>query len=129
MRYLATLLLAVLLAPTFIWAAPIQCECIRALREIRGVNIRGDAWTILPTHSREAADIGDVILFDMGWQDHGAQIIGFEGLQTYDGYTAPETIIVWTANWPKKCAVSVERIDWLDPRIKGIYKPVSTASF
>lgn len=113
------------LLPWVTFAAPVQCECIRALREVRGINVRGDAYTIPVTHPLENAVEGDVLLLDMGILDHGAEIIGFEGDQNMGTYIAPQFILVWTANWPLKCGVSIERISWNDPRIKGIYRPLA----
>lgn len=93
------------------------------------MDVRGDAYTIPVTHILKNAEIGDVLLFDFvpgNRDDHGMEILAFEGSQVYDGYLAPQYIVVWTANWPIKCGVSVERIAWNDTRIKGVFRPLST---
>lgn len=104
------------------YALSVEYECIRWLREVRGINIRGDAWTIVPNLPLKNADIGQVLLFDYGGvgKDHGAEIVSFEGQMLYDGYIAPRYINVIEANYePGK--VTQRRILWTDPRIKGVF--------
>ena len=109
-------------------AAPVTCECIRWLREVRGVDIRGDAWTLSPTKPLKNADIGDALLFDYGGKgkDHGAQIISFEGpLIDRGDYLAPEYINIIEANY-NRCKVSYRKVRWDDTSIKGIYRKLPT---
>lgn len=121
-------LVAVFLFPSFSYAAPVACECVRYLREIRGIPIRGNAWAIEPTHSLEMAVEGDVLLTREG-PGHAAEIVGFEGIVAEDNYTRPEYIWLIEANY-SRCRVGTRKIRWDDPEIRGIYRPLSTvASF
>jgi len=108
-------------APAAVFAAPVQCECIRALREIRGINIRGNANTIPVTNPLNEATEGDVLLFDVGRLDHGAEIIGFKGEVHNGTHIAPEFIIVWEANW-KRCQTGIRLVRFDDPKLKGVYR-------
>jgi len=109
------------------FALPVACECIRALREIKGVNIRGNANTIPVTHSIYQAVEGDVLLTDIGRLDHGELIVGFEGSVHEGTYTRPEYILTWGCNW-RKCECGPRKVLWTDDRTKGIYRPVEIST-
>lgn len=124
---IAAALVAVFLFPSFSYAAN-ECRCVQWLRTERGIDIRGDAWTIKPTHSLEMAVEGDVLLTREG-PGHAAEIVGFEGIVAEDNYTRPEYIWLIEANY-SRCRVGTRKIRWDDPEIRGIYRPLSTvASF
>jgi hypothetical protein len=119
------------LLPTLALAAPVQCECVRALRELRGVNIRGDAWTIGVNKPLRNANVGDVLLFDYGGKgkDHGALIIGFEGeTASFQGAVGPRYIRIWECNYDR-CKCGERLIRWDEPELKGVFSPLSTGLF
>lgn len=109
--------------PTAAFAAPIECECVRWLREVRDINVRGDAYTISPSISREMASVRDVVLFDIGNIDHAAEITGFEGAMILGNFIVPRYIHIIEANY-KTCQVTTRKIEWTDTSIKGIYHPL-----
>lgn len=104
----------------------VLCECIRYLREIRGVDVRGDAWTIPVTHKLEAATVGDVLLFDTN-PDHGAEIIGTVGEVLKFPYVLPEYFLIAETNW-KPCTPDVRLVSFNDPRLKGVYRPIGSSN-
>lgn len=108
-------------------AAPVQCECVRYLREVVGIDVRGDAWTIVPNVRRENLVEGDVLLFDYGGKgkDHAAVIVSFEGEVDLGYATAPEFIYIFETNY-KKCTPGYRKVRWDDPSIKGGLRPLST---
>jgi len=105
--------------------AQVECECIRYLREVRGLNVRGDAYTLVPNRNLANAEIRDVLLFDIGREDHGAEILGFEGEQLLNGIVVPRFIRIIESNF-KRCKVTVRTVEWTDPSIKGVLSPQST---
>jgi hypothetical protein len=109
--------------PGFALAAPVTCECVRWLREERGIAIRGNAWTIKPTHSIKMATEGDVLLTTEG-RGHAAEIVGFEGEVNMGTYIRPAYIKVLEANY-SRCKVGTRKIAWDSPEIRGIYKALS----
>jgi len=108
------------------FAFDVRCRCIQALREIRGIDIRGNANTIPVTHSLNEATEGDVLLWNTrSGDDHGDEIIGFEGQVHMGTHYEPEYILVWGCNWtPCKCGE--RKVKWDDERLKGVYRPLST---
>ena len=106
------------LFPVEVFAAPLTCECVRWLREAQGVPIKGDAWTLTPTHSVKNADMGNVLLTTEG-PGHAALIIGFEGQVAAGSYTHPAFIRVLETNYTR-CKVGTRLIAWNDPKIKGV---------
>ena len=111
---------AYLLIPVDALAAN-ECFCILWLRTERNINIRGDAWTITPTHLLKNASVGDVLLTTEG-PGHGAEIVGFEGQMELNGVVVPRWIHSIEANY-ERCKVSTRRIEWTNPEIRGIYHP------
>ena len=115
------ILLIVSVFPGFVFAAPISGYCVLWLRTDRGIEVRGNAWDIVPNVSRERMTEGDVILTTEG-PGHAAEIIGFRGENRKDGYIAPESIQV-IENWLG--VVRVREIPWDATYIRGIYRPLS----
>lgn len=109
-----------LFMPLFASAAN-ECLCVAWLRTERGINIRGDAWTIRPTHPLNMASEGDVLLTTEG-PGHAAEIISFEGQILENGYIRPAYIRVLESNYTR-CRVGTRLIPWNDPEIRGIYRP------
>ncbi len=107
------------------FAAPIKGYCVLWLRTDRGINIRGNAWDIQPTHHVSQAKIGDVVLFDYGGKDkdHAALILALEQEYDYGGIYGSQYALL-TENWEGK--VRVRKISLLAPEVKGIYRPLST---
>lgn len=91
---------------------------MRWLREARGIDIRGDAWTLRPTGSIKTASEGDVLLTTEG-PGHAAEIIGFVGLIRDGDFTTPAYIRVLETNYTK-CRVGTRLIAWDDPEIRGV---------
>lgn len=118
-------LAAVLFLPFYTLAAPVQCECIRWLRQVRGIDIKGNAWEIWPNTAPRNAEIGDVVLFDYGGvgKDHGAEITGFRGEMLLDGYVVPRYIDIIETNY-KSCTPGIRTIEWTDIHIKGVFRPL-----
>ena len=108
-----------LLMPTFSFALDARCFCVLWLREVRGIDIRGDAWTLKPSKPLKMATEGDVLLTTEG-PGHAAEIIGFEGLIRVGDFTHPAFIRVIEANY-SRCKVGTRLIPWNSPEIKGIY--------
>ena len=111
-------------APKTALGASLECYCVKWLREAQGVQIKGDAWTITPTHNVIYATEGDVLLTTEG-PGHAALIVGFEGEQDMGTYIAPQFIKVIEANY-RKCEVGTRLIPWNSKEIRGIYRPLST---
>jgi len=113
-------LIGFILLPSIGYAAPRNCECIRYIREVHGVNIRGNAWTIQGNINPLNMDYGDVVLIG---RDHGALIIGSEGEQWYGNVIVPEYIWIADTNYVRPCTPSVRKIAWNNPAIRGVYSP------
>lgn len=124
-RLAAILLVAFLFLPSLTLAAN-ECRCVQWLRTERGINIRGDAWTITPTHPLKNASEGDVLLTTEG-PGHAAEIIAFEGLVFEGAFSRPEYIWVIESNYIR-CKVGTRRIKWDSGEIRGIFKPLSTGN-
>lgn len=118
MRSLAVFLVALLLAPTVSFAAPIQCECVRYLREVLQVNVKGDAWTLRGNTDIRFARAGDVLLTDEG-PGHAALITGF-----FEPTEGDLWVKIAETNF-KKCTPGIRTIRLLDPSVRGVYRPSS----
>lgn len=121
---LATVLVAVaLVLPSLASAAPVQCECVRYLREIMGVQIKGDAWTIKPNIPSVELKEGDVLLFDYGGKDkdHAGVILSFILKHIGGGVYIRKSIVIAETNY-HKCEEGTRVVDWDDPAIKGGYR-------
>ena|SRR3990167_7865669 len=120
MKPLALLIgLILLTAPVQVFALPDTCFCVQYLREVHGVNIKGDAWTLKPNISRWNVDVGDVLLLQYGKVSHAALVIGFEW---EEGRQTPTYYWIVEANW-KRCQVTSRRIAWESSEVRGIYNP------
>jgi len=108
-----------LAAPLQVFALPNTCECVRYLREVHGVNIKGDAWSLKPNLSRWNVDVGDVLLLQYGKVSHAALIIGFEW---EEGRQTPTHFWIVEGNY-KRCQVTSRKIKWEDGHIRGIFSP------
>jgi len=86
----------------------VKCFCVTYLREVLGVNIRGDAHTI-PANSKPIKG-GVVLLNTSDGSGHAALIVDF----TPEGYRVKES------NW-KKCQPGTRVIPYNDPLIRGFY--------
>lgn len=106
-------------------AAPLQCECVRAIREIKGVNIRGDAWTLKPNTPLYDIHVGDVVLMKYGKVSHAAYVTAVEtkGDAMDDGsyYTRPIAISLWEANY-SDCKITTRVLSISDEHIRGILR-------
>jgi len=114
----------VLLLPVWAFAAPVQCECARALRELAGVNLpRGDASKQVPNLGFRNLDVHDVLLMRYGNTFHVAEVVGFsETKGIVNGYIAPISILIQEWNF-RPCAYSQRLIPLLDDHIWGVYRP------
>lgn len=122
-RFLIVSILVGLLAPQMVWAAPVECFCVLYLRTRLHVEVRGDAWTIMPNADIKYARAGDVLLFDYGGygEDHVALITGF-----YQG--SDLWVNIAESNF-YSCKPSTRTVRLNDPSVRGIYRPLSTATF
>ena len=118
MKYLVSFLVAVILAPNLAWAAPIKGYCVLWLRTDRNINIRGNAWDIMPNIRQVNMDVGDVLLTTEG-RGHAAEAIGFKGEVVRGSVITPATITV-IENWQGR--IRVRDIAWDDARIRGVYR-------
>ncbi len=107
--------------PSLASALDTRCFCVMWLRLERGIQIKGDAWTITPTHSLRMASEGDVLLTAEG-PGHAAEIVGFEGEIDMGTYISPAYIRVLESNY-SRCKVTFRLIPWNSPEIRGIYRP------
>jgi hypothetical protein len=71
------------------------------------------------------AEKRDVVLFSYGGvgEDHGAELLDYSGLQLLNGYIQPRYATIWECNY-KTCQCGTRVIEWSDPTIKGIYRPL-----
>lgn len=120
MKYLVTLLVALLL-PLWSFAAPVQCECVRYLREVLQVNVKGDAWTLRGNTDVRFARAGDVLLTDEG-PGHAALITGF-----FEPTEGDLWVKIAETNF-KRCTPGVRTIRLLDPSVRGVYRPTSIST-
>lgn len=117
-RALATLLVGVaLVLPSVTNAAPVQCECVRYLREVMGVQIKGDAWTIRPNAETRFARAGDVLLTNEG-PGHAALITGF-----FEPVEGDIWAKVTETNF-SRCKPTTRMIRLSDKEVRGLYRPV-----
>ena len=123
MKLLASVGVLVLLLPVWVSAANVNCECVRYLREVHGVNIRGDAWTQKANIPFENMDVGDVLLMKIGRSYHVVVILAFEERVIWKGMIAPRYIVIADSNAVEPCTPSVRRIQIDDPDILGVYHP------
>ena len=124
MKTLTALVVGVFMLPTFAMAAPVNCECVRYLREVHGINIRGDAVKHRPNLPFENLDVGDVLLMRIGKTAHDALIVGFEEQVEWRGMIAPRYIWITDTNAVKPCTPSTRKIQIDDEDIVGIYRPL-----
>jgi len=89
----------------------VKCYCVTWLRQIIGVNIKGDADTIIPNVDRKDVWHGDIILFKYSNAYHAAQIKEMRP----DGYLVQE------AN-KERCKVTERLILYEDSAIRGFYR-------
>lgn len=101
-------------------ASSAQCECVRWIREVKGVNIHGDAYTIKPNISLDAVKEGDVVLFDIGKADHAAYVLEAM-VERIEGVEHPVALLIQEANY-QRCKVTTRLIAIDNPTIKGIYR-------
>lgn len=121
-RRIASLLIGLTLATPFVvFALPVQCECVRWIRETQGVNIHGDAANLVGNIPEKTIDVGDVLLFHYGKEDHAALVIGFEGQVALpeQGVVIPKYILIHESNY-YSCQESYRSISYFDPAIKGV---------
>ena len=123
MKLFATLGVLVLLLPVWAFAAPVQCFCVQYLREVHGVNIRGDAWTQKANIPFKNMDVGDVLLMKIGRSYHVALILAFEERVIWKGMIAPRYVVIADSNAVKPCTPSVRRLQIDDTDILGVYHP------
>lgn len=111
--------------PSVSFALPTY-SCVLYLREVRGIEVYGDAINLQPNLPSENLDVGDVLVLRYGKVGHVAEIIGYEGEQklTVNGRTVlvPETLTILEANF-KAGQVTVRTLAWDDTHIKGVYRP------
>ena len=120
MRIVSILIgLILLVAPLQAYALPNTCECVRYIREVHGVNIKGNASTLSPNISMCNVDVGDVLLLRYGKVSHAALVIGFEW---EEGRQTPTHFWIVEGNY-KRCQVTSRKVKWEDENIRGIYSP------
>lgn len=88
------------------------CSCVLFLRERLGVDIHGDAGTIIPNIPLAEASVGDVILLDYDGTGHAALITKVTG----------KGFIVHEANY-KHCQEGNREVDVTRESIRGFYRP------
>ena len=125
MKPLVGALVGILLMPIFAFAAPVKCECVRYLREIHGINIRGDAWTQRPNIYQGKMQEGDVVILRYGKVWHVALVAGFGETEVNPNNPTtkvPKLRIIETNFVP--CTPTAREISWFDEHIVGIYRPM-----
>lgn len=91
--------------------------CVTYLREVRGLNVRGDAYTIQPNTPLRYARRGDIILLEYGDVSHASEIIGFINGEP----------VVIEANF-KRGQVTQRLLTLSKERVRGIYRPKEKAA-
>ena len=112
--------------PTQAWAAPVACECVRALRELAGVNVRGDANTLVPNTTFPDIQPGDVLILRYGKVYHAALAIATQKSLEYidDESFYNKAVAVTIQEWNyKPCKGTVRQIVASDSHIVGVYRP------
>ncbi len=116
-----------MLSPVAVFAAPLECECVRALRELRGVDVRGNADTLNPNTTLADVQTGDVLLMRYGSVYHAALVTSVysEGKALEDGsyHTRPVRITIWEANY-SSCKIITRVLSIEDSHIRGILRTV-----
>ena len=90
----------------------VRCLCVRFLRTMLGVNIRGDADTIKSNIKMSEAGVGDVILMRYPKSDHVVKIIG----------VGPDYWITHSSNYPVPCEERVFNVPFNSKNIRGFYR-------
>lgn len=96
--------------------ASTQCECVLYLRQVLGVNIHGNANTIVANLPSMYVLPGDVLLFHYEYVDHVALITA---IHTVNGQTVYD---VSESNF-HHCTPDTRAVYADDPAIRGVYRP------
>lgn len=72
---LAGILFALSIIAPYAHADSVSCYCVLALRELQGIDIRGDAWTQRPNVETQYVRPGDVLLMRYPKSDHVALVL------------------------------------------------------
>jgi hypothetical protein len=91
-----------------VYKDPVECECVRWIREVKGIPIKGNANTIPRTADKPYA--GGVLLMQYGNVSHAAFIVA----------PLPGCILVEQAN-KERCKVTTECIPYDSKEIRGYY--------
>lgn len=120
---IAALIGVALLLPSLTLAK--ECYCVKFIREQMGVEVKGDAWTIMPNKDTTFMSAGDVLLTREG-MGHASLVTGFEGNTYVNGVVVPAFIKV-VERWPdgERCIVRTRLIPWGDTKIRGVYSPTT----
>lgn len=102
--------------PSFSYALPTDCYCVLWLRQVKGVDVHGDAWTIQPNQPTKFARVGDVLLMDYD--------VGHAALITSISEPSEDKIYltITEANF-HRCSVDTRVVALSDDHIRGIYRP------
>lgn len=104
------------------FALAVKCQCVLALRELKGVYIRGDAVTLKPNVPLNAAIKGDVLLLRYGKVSHAALITDIIDVVPHEPpYDRVVTGFVIDEYNYIPCAESVRTIGL--ENVVGVYRP------
>lgn len=112
--------LAYFFIPVDAWAYSVQCECVRALRELQGVNIKNDANKQIPNISMSQVEAGDVVIFSYP-----------ENRPPNDGHVALVLEVISEPGMAYlsiveynyvRCSKGYRTIEVVDPTIRGILR-------
>lgn len=106
---------------------PVACECVRWLREVQGVNVRGDAVTLRPNEPIQDVVEGDVLLTQYGNVSHASVVVDVHRAATVfldeeNFYTKVVSVTVKESNYIT-CTPSTRIIVANDKHIKGVLRP------
>ncbi len=114
----------VLLPIDFVHADSVNCECVLYLRTVLGVNIHGNADTILPNIPKQYVEAGDVVLFHYAKEDHVALIVDVIQAQP----SRPEIYVTIQESNFHTCTPDTRTISLDDLTIRGLYRPSFSTS-
>ncbi len=104
-----------LIVPFVGHADSVKCYCVKALREIHAVNIRGDAVTQKPNIPTSAAKEGDVLLMRYPKDSHVALITKVKEVGTKKVVTIEEYNF-------RHCKQSIRTISLTDKHVLGVLR-------
>lgn len=125
-RLIATITVSALLLPVSAFASPVTCYCVLYLREVLGINVKGNADQIQPNVPIQDVHVGDVVLLTYGSVGHAALVtsvqdeVSLYNQRKITGFTIQESNFY-------HCQPSMRTIGMSN--VRGIYRPLYTPMY